>query len=184
MSCCGQRSGGAKFHFDFSGDDREGERPWDFSWALQNTLEKNYDVRPSVMASGDVRMCPDPSGVFRACARVTCTQEQSSIDHKIRQQLKSRRRRGIQEEHIIDDEDAEDEIEQQANTKKSKEKATKNAKSSAKKKAVETKDDAEDDEQDDVGDDQIKEVVRKATKKQEKEACQRFFQSSQVELTS
>ena len=34
----------SKLEFDFSGDTREGERPWDFSWALQNTLEKNYDV--------------------------------------------------------------------------------------------------------------------------------------------
>ncbi|ELR20123.1 DEAD/DEAH box helicase domain containing protein [Acanthamoeba castellanii str. Neff] len=38
----------SKLEFDFSGDTREGERPWDFSWALQNTLEKNYDEQTSI----------------------------------------------------------------------------------------------------------------------------------------
>jgi len=34
--------------FDFSGDTTEAERPWDFSWALQNTLKQNYDEQTSI----------------------------------------------------------------------------------------------------------------------------------------
>jgi hypothetical protein len=47
----------SKLEFDFSGDTREGERPWDFSWALQNTLEKNYDVLIPLSLSRRVCVC-------------------------------------------------------------------------------------------------------------------------------
>jgi hypothetical protein len=174
----------ARLEFDFSGDTREGERPWDFSWALQNTLEKNYDVPTS---------SPPPLRALSlvctllACACVPCVyarrafvdavtalthklQEQTSIDYKIRKQLESRRKRGIVDDDIEDDEGnvEEEEVEQP--------KKKKNKKSNNKKKAAKEaeKDDEEDDgeaEEDAENEDHIKEVSHKPTKKQLKEVC-------------